>query len=348
MPYSVCELDLEQNKRDVPRIWKQSGFDVPEAKYLWMYKQNPFGPAIGWLVRDSNGRAVGSVALFPRRMRVNGEHRSAAVVGDFVITKEHRTLGPALMLQRAVVEGKAKHKFDFIYGVPNRQAEAVLQRAGYRLVGATIRMTRPFRSHYYLRRKISSSIIVNTLSGAVDPILHWTAKEVRQGRSKGFCLEELSDFDERFDDFWTRISYPQAIAGERNSAYLRWRYLHCPHKKYQIHALTDSSTQQILGYLTSYAAREGVFIAELGAVERPGVMDCLLSEFLRLQRQQKADSVSISYFGSKRLVEKLRKYGFSIRGTEANLFVLAGPDARGADKLLDPYNWSLFEGDTDT
>lgn len=350
--YSVCELNLEQNKNEVLNIWKQSGFNVPEAKYSWMYENNPYGPATGWLVRNSGGQAVGVVALFPRGIRVKGELRSAALVGDFVITKEHRSLGPALMLQRAAVQSPAKHNFDFIYGIPNRQAEAVLLRAGYRQVGLTIRMTKPFRSHYYLRRKLSSSLLADTLAGAIDPILHWTAKEIRQSRNNRFRLEEMWDFDQRFDDLSGLVSDPMVIVGERNAAYLRWRYLRCPHKKYRIHALTDVSTQQILGFLVSYAEGEGIAIAELQAIEHPGaegpgIMDCLLSEFLRVQRQQTVDSVSISYFGSKRLSEKLKEYGFAHREANENLVVFAGPDARLADQLLDQHNWCLFEGDVD-
>jgi len=346
--YSVSELNLKQNKNDVLSIWKQSGFNVPEAKYSWMYENNPYGAATGWLVRDSNGRAVGSVALFPRGMVINGEHRSAALVGDFVISKEHRTFGPALMLQRAVIESREKHEFDFIYGIPNQQAEAVMQRAGYRLVGPAIRMTRPLRSRYYLRRRIRSSLLANTLAGAVDPILLWMAKDVAPNTKNSFRFEELFDFDQRFDDFSVRVTCPLPIAGHRDVAYLRWRYLRCPHKKYRIHALTDSSSQQILVFLVSHAVGEGVFIAELRAVEQPGVMDYFLSEFLRLQRRQMVDSVSISFFGGKKLAEKLREYGFVMRGTEEKLFVLAGPDVRAADRMFDRHSWCLFEGDTDT
>jgi len=351
--YSVCELHLQQNRNDVLNIWKQSGLNVLEAKYSWMYENNPYGSATGWLVRDSGGQAVGFVALFPRGIKINGKLHSSALVGDFVIIKEHRTLGPALMLQKAVVESRAKHNFDFIYGIPNRQAEVVLQRAGYRQVGPAIRMTRPFRSHYYLRRKLSSSLLADTLAGAIDPILHWTGKEVRQSRNNRFRLEEMWDFDERFDDLSALVSDPLAIVGERNSAYLHWRYLRCPHKKYRIHALTDISTEQVLGFLVSYPTEDGIAIAELQAVEQPGVeelgvTDCLLSEFLRLQRRQMVDSVSISYFGNKRLAEKLKEYGFAHREAKQNLVVFAGPDARLADRLFDQHNWCLFEGDVDT
>jgi len=347
--YTVCALDFEKNKQDVLNVWRNSGFGIPESKYSWMYEGNPHGRAIGRLVLDKNDEVVGMAALFPRGLRIDGNSQAAAaIVGDFVIAREHRSLGPALMLQKALIESQKKHHVGLVYGFPNQQAEAVLQKAGYRFIGNTIRLTRPLRSHYYLSRKISAGRLSKVLAGIVDPILHWTAKEIRYKTNSRLKSERLVDFDERFNDFWARCAFPGLIVGERNSAYLRWRYTHCLHKNYRIDAVTDGLTRDILGYVVWYAAGSSVYIAELWEDGKEGVMDCLLSEFLRFQGQHDVDSISISYLGGQALTEKLKQYGFAIRGAEKKMFVLADPTAPWFARLASPENWCLFEGDRDT
>jgi len=347
--YTVCALDFEKNKQDVLNVWRSNGFGIPESKYSWMYEGNPHGRAIGRLVLDKNDEVVGMAALFPRSLRIDGNSQAAAaIVGDFVIAKEHRSLGPALMLQKALIESQKKHHFGLAYGFPNQQAEAVLQKAGYRFIGNTIRLTRPLRSHYYFSRRIPGNWLARTLAGVVDPVLHWTSKEIRHKTNRELKFESLLDFDERFDDFWARCSHRSLIVGERNSAYLRWRYTHCPHKGYRVNAIADGSSREILAYVVWYTVGTSVHIAELWDDGQCGVMDCLLSEFMRFQRQEHADSVSISYLGGEALANKLKQYGFAIREREKKLFILADPNAPGFAHLSNPQNWCLFEGDADT
>jgi hypothetical protein len=183
------------------------------------------------------------------------------------------------MLQKALIESRKHHNFDVVYGFPNQQAEAVLQRAGYRFVGNMVRLTRPLRSHYYLSRRIPGGLLARTLAGVVDPVLYWTSKEIRHKTNRKLKFEVSLDFDERFDDFWARCAHRGLIVGERNSAYLCCRYAHCPHKGYRVNAVTDGSSREILGYVVWYTVGSSIHIAELWDDGERGVMDCLLSEF---------------------------------------------------------------------
>lgn len=346
-PYTVCELDLKKHKDAVLSIWKNIIPPIPETKYSWMYEENPYGPAVGWLLLHSTGEAVGMVSLFPRGVHIYGSNRMAAVAGDFVVNTAHRTLGPALMLQKMVVANREKHNFDFVYGFPNQQAELVLQRAGYRAVGQPIRMTKVIRSHYYLSRQISSPMLVTVLTPVIDLILRCTSKEMRRRADSMLKCAVLLDFDERFDRLWEQVSQEITIAAHRKTDYLRWRYVGCPYMKYFIYAVMDKSTSHLLGYLIWYARATSTFIAELWTVNQPGIIEYLLSEFLRCQRRQNIDSVSISYFGRQGFMKKLREYGFAMRDVGQSVCVLTDSDAPWLSQLLTAENVCLFEGDAD-
>jgi hypothetical protein len=72
-----------------------------EAKFNWVYRQNPHGRGRLWVALESDGGGVGIADAFPRRVCVSGHEELAWVLGDFCVGDAHRALGPALALQRA-------------------------------------------------------------------------------------------------------------------------------------------------------------------------------------------------------------------------------------------------------
>ena len=76
------------------------------GRFDWLYLRNPDGPAIVWLLRESeNGAAVGFTAALPRRMSVQGRERICWIGSDFSVLPKYRTLGLAVKLRRAAKEG---------------------------------------------------------------------------------------------------------------------------------------------------------------------------------------------------------------------------------------------------
>ena len=74
-----------------------------QAHWDWLYVHNPDGPARAWLAEDDGGEAVGVAAAFPRRVWIEGREHTCWNLGDFAIRPDHRSLGPAVRLQRAAV-----------------------------------------------------------------------------------------------------------------------------------------------------------------------------------------------------------------------------------------------------
>src|SRR5271166_2374419 len=70
--------------------------DADEARFRWLYRENPFGPAQAWIAFEKDDEAVGMAAVFPRRMYCDGVVVSGCVLGDLCIDKKYRSLGPAL------------------------------------------------------------------------------------------------------------------------------------------------------------------------------------------------------------------------------------------------------------
>ena len=348
MTYSITAADLERDKQAILRIWKGNFPDVPEQRYSWMYENNPYGRAVCWLAKDTKDETVvGVTSLFLRRILIRGKYRMAGIAGDFAVDKEHRTFGPALALQKAAVSSCCQKGFDLLYGFPNKQAELMHQRAGYRFLGNLVRMTKPIRSQYYLKRYLKSQKAAYLLSKPVDFAMRLRSKENYYRRPETLSAEIVSTFDSRFDELWARASSRYALIGERESGYLNWRYTCSPHRKYTIFALMGKRDGTLIGYIVFYSTANKVHIADLLALDLEDVLDCLLSEFLLYQREKRVESVSIVYLGSELLTRRLEEYRFSIRDTESKVIVYADPGSPFLADVCDKDNWYLMEGDRD-
>jgi len=271
----------------------------------------------------------------------------AAVAGDFAVDKEHRTFGPALALQKAAVSSCHQNRFDLLYGFPNTQAELVHQRAGYGFLGNLVRMTKPIKSRYYLRKCLNSEKAAYLLSKPIDLVMRLHSRENYYRRSKILSGEIVSTFDSRFDELWARASSRYVLIGERESGYLNWRYTSSPHQNYSIFALAQKGSGTLIGYIVFYLTANKVHIADLLALDLDDTLDCLLSEFLLFQQEKGVESVSIVYLGSEVLTRRLEEYRFSVRDNGAKVIVYADPDSPLLADVCDKDNWYILEGDKD-
>src|SRR3546814_213354 len=145
--YTVHEADLERDRELIVGLWRGNlGEDARMArKYDWFYRQCPYGAPLTLLLRhEASGEWVGVASAGPRQMVFGGRRVSAGVLVDLAVLPAHRSLGPALTLQTALMEAGAK-RFDLLYGFPNPKAAAVFRRVGYAPLGELSRHARVLR-----------------------------------------------------------------------------------------------------------------------------------------------------------------------------------------------------------
>lgn len=347
MSYLVTKADLDKNKADILALWDRNFSNSLQERYAWIYERNPFGLASCWLVKEMNGgKVVGSTTLFPKRMRVEGQLRVAGLAGDFAVDRDHRGFGPALSLQRAAVSSCGEFPFDFLYGMPTKQAEPVIRRVGYKVIGHAVRMTKVLKTDNYLKR-MGLPGPAKIVSKPIDLTMKLLSKENYFKSISDFSLDVITHFDRRFDALWEKVSGNYSVIGERRSDYLNWRFAHCPHNKYSLWGFSRLSTGERLGYLVACVAQRKVHIVDLLVCDLGDVFDVFLSEFIRLQREEVIEAISISYFGNHVLVDKLKGFGFSIRGAEATILAYVPPNSPFSSSLLEKENWYLMPGDND-
>jgi hypothetical protein len=314
-----------------------------EARFDWVYRQNPHGRGRLWVATDHGGRTiVGIAAAFPRRMCVAGRDEVAWVLGDFCVSDAYRSVGPALALQRAclaeVTTGGSRFCFDF----PSSGMMAVYRRLGVRPLGQMVRLNRPLRIDSRLRKIVGSGALtrgVGAVAGAVLAIHHR-----RRGGAGDFeiALHE-ADFGSEFTELYRRYTGHGTVMVERSAEYLNWRYRANPVHQHEV--MTARRGGHLVGYAVFRQEEALAVLADLFTADGFAVVTDLAHGVAGLARRRGLEAVSISLLASSPWVQPLRQAGFTERETSP-VVVYASPEA--AAKVGDERAWLLLHGDRDS
>src|SRR5260221_2980409 len=92
--------DAPCDRSTILELWGRNLPTAAAGRYAWMYEA---GPAQSWLARTADGAVVGSTGLMAREMKFGLTRCRVGQAIDLNVDSDHRTGGPALKLQRAVV-----------------------------------------------------------------------------------------------------------------------------------------------------------------------------------------------------------------------------------------------------
>ena len=218
--YTVHAADLARDRELILGLWRGNlGQDARmAAKYDWFYRQCPYGEPLTLLLRhEDSGAWVGVASAGPRRMRLDGREATAGVLVDLAVLPEHRSLGPALMLQMALMEAGTQ-RFDLLYGFPNPKATAVFKRVGYASLGELSRHARVLRHGGYVRRKLPALLAApaGALLDLADRVRLWS-------RTGGLRADWQPRADESLAGVWSSASAGPGPVAVRDLDFLRWR-----------------------------------------------------------------------------------------------------------------------------
>ena len=105
MTLQVRAVNLDREHDELLGVLERNLPELPHARrFKWLSREGHLGPAWSWLLCDSGSREpVGLASLFRRAIWRGGKVEMCGQVGDFAIDPSHRSLGPAVMLQRATL-----------------------------------------------------------------------------------------------------------------------------------------------------------------------------------------------------------------------------------------------------
>lgn len=348
MRYSVLKADLKAHRDVIVGLWKSAYDEMSGDRYGWIYENSHLGPPTSFLLRHNlSGKLVGLVSIFPRNLFVGGRKVRSVICGDFIVLKGHRTLGPALFLQKEAMLEARRSGSELIYGFPNDKSEPILRRLGYDILERIVTMTKVLRSEYLLKDKIRLMFASRLLSEIIDTPMEIFSESVFERKLRKYSFEADASFDARIDRLWERISAQFSLIGERSASYLHWRFREVPHCSYRLFTMASPGTSEVLGYIVYSQGEARTQIVDFAYAGNLGVFDALFAGFSKYQRSRGTHSIAINVAGSPPLVHRFRRHGYHVRGSGRTILTFDPSDNPFPMDTVKSGCWYLTEGDSD-
>ena len=335
MSISIRAANLDSDRGSLIEALNQWLAPQTEARFDWLYRNGPHGPARAWVATESSSDSIlGAAGVFPRLMRSKAVSSAGYVLGDFFVVPHHRTLGLALQLQRAClnfVETQGAAWYDF----PAPGMLSVYKRLGIQPNGELVRFAKPLRADRIVRQRIKNPILARGVSAAANLALASAANKVRV--SSG-C--EIASFDGLCSDEFTNLlaEAKSGLAVDRSADYLNWRYR--THFANQFFFLTARRQARLVGWLVYQRQGEDAEIVDLFSAE-PKVGEALVRATLRQMTQENVFTVSFSLLGSHPWTSELKEIGFRPRESCPVIF-------HNSARANKPDEWFLTQGDRES
>lgn len=345
MPNLVRRAEIEEERTGLNSFLSSYlSSDANEVRYEWLYRKNPEGKALTWVVCEpEEGKIIGVSAAFPRRILHNGNEMRGYVLGDFCIHPDHRSLGPALALQKSSLQGLSNEGAGFVFDFPSTSMLAIYKRLSIEPQETVIRFAKPLRADRQIQKSVSNKAAVRALAVAANATLR-----LRDSRLKRSNAVEINEQDtpcgEEFTTATCRWATRMGICGSRDANYLNWRFLQHPQRKY--HLLTARKNGKLCGYLIYERAGEDATVADLFA-EESSVCKALLVETITIARRAGVHTLSAPFLSSHPSRKILEDCGFQPR--ESTPVMLLGlPWARNVQVDRGTDQWYLTHGDRES
>lgn len=219
--YLLRPGDVDADRDTVLGIWAGNlGQDAKMAeKYRWFYQQSPHGPPLLQVLQHGD-ESAGACAAGVRTLLLDEVAVAAGVLVDLAVLPAHRSLGPAMMLQQALVDA-ADERLDLLYGFPNPKAAPVFRRMGYAHVADMTRYVRVLRHARYLQRHLPA-----WLSNMAGPALDLTQRLRRRLHLFRYAPRHVrlqDGADARIESLCALHPLRGALTCRRDLPHLQWR-----------------------------------------------------------------------------------------------------------------------------
>jgi len=323
-------------------VFGKSRTDASRQRWRWQYLENPGspdGPRI-WVARDAS-RPLGQMGTMPVALWWGGREVSASWGMDYFVRREAegRGLGPLLAnawsddVEVALAMGLTP------------SAYAVYKRLGFRDVGQIPFLQKIVDPVAVARRRLGPLVgrLVAPALGLALAFRGLGAKPAPQG----VAVRQVSEIGPEYDALWEKARASYSMCVRRDAAYLRWKYLGCPHKRYDL--LAARRENELVGFAVSRVEdyrglRLGWIVDVFAPAGDTAAKDALIGTVLqRFRASGVARAQAFCLNGA--LAGDLRRHGF-FGGASKALFCVK-PTAEAREVFQDLSRWHVVFGDGD-
>jgi hypothetical protein len=302
-------------------------------RFRWVYRENPFGPARVWLALDeANDAPVGMAGVFPRRGYVAGAEVLGCVLGDFCISENYRSLGPAVQLQRACLSLIKNGEFIFYYDFPSNRMVSIYQYLGIATADRSVRLIKFLKADAAVRRLVPLKSVSGMISRGTNEALALRDR-IRSTSGSVECRLVEEPCSEEYSGLAMRVGSSLGDCILRTPEYLNWRYRQHPSQRYELLAAYRGGRLQ--GYCFFHVTENEAYISDLFGIQEQETTRVLLNRLVNLLHSREIAAINMSVLASDPRLELLKHLGFWSRESVpvvscgGNRFLLMHGDREG-------------------
>ncbi len=264
-PYNLVRAERADDRIIVRMLKRWVTTQGAARRFQWLYRRNPQGDAATWLVLDPKTHdIVGFTSIFARGFAVHGAPVLGGVGLDAFVRPDHRRRGIALQLHLAsLADIRAQGvPFRFMCGPPVKANLAALVKAGAEVAGETRHWTLPLTLEGLASTLGRGEQAKRWIAYAepVERLVQRAVVRVGQELDRHLVVRSVEETGPSFDRLWAELSPRFKVIGQRDAAFVRWRYLDNPVCKQEVLAVEQDG--RLLGWAAIELAPRGALLVD--------------------------------------------------------------------------------------
>lgn len=322
-------VDFVADRDELLNVLKRNLRDVPhEARFSWLYLNNPAGQAQSWFLYDEHGSAVGIASLIRRATWMGEASATCGQVADFGIDLSFRSLGPAIRLQRCTFEPVLKGELAFCYDCPPHDlGMAMFDRLGLKETCRMQGYVKLLRADRQLERLLGKPA-GRMVSGITNPLLRMQSSRSPSSGKLDFSAY-TGEFTDEFSNLDLALRTAVSIRNRRSAEDLNWRFRENPLQKFEV--LIARQHGDLAGYLIYSVTEEDAYVFDLSGHNLcetgPELLDALTSAL----RNRAVHTIRAQVPKGNALASVFMKAGFTLRGDGARIVAFSEPGTESFD-----------------
>ncbi|MBW1709236.1 MAG: GNAT family N-acetyltransferase [Deltaproteobacteria bacterium] len=321
--------------------------EVNDAYWWWKYLENPLGSHFSYCALLDD-RVVGFAGGIPYRIKAGDREIIGGQLMDLMVEPELQGKKAFSPIMKASL-GDLMKKTDMYYGFTNEHSFRVYSQDKRHEVAFKVpRMIKILNTEALIKNKVSLDIAAKAVGSLSDFGLKITEKLQSSSKKSDLNIQMIDKFDERFDEFWEKVSAHFEILQVRDHNYLEWRYSRHPLIQYTTYAVEEKN--DILGFMVlkneSDEINRGFFLEFFALPERQDVQDLLLNKAQEHFINRDVDVITAWMFPHAPYYKTFRRHMFFSRPGDLIVMVnLFKGDNDAREFIKNPLNWYVSCGD---
>jgi hypothetical protein len=354
MSLAVRRVSLINDRQEMLDILERHFGSSQEERFDWRHTLNPAGESWAWFVyeRDTNA-TVAMAAVFPRQLYIDGKLLVCGQVGEFAVEATHRSLGPAVLMQRTTFEPVNSGALAVCYDCPpHDQGMSTFVRLGMPANCEVTRYALPLRSDEFLEKRLGKGVWTQLLVRPANMVLR-----MRRTRRHASGLE-IRKYDGRFSEEFSRldrlVSTTGVVRACRSAEYLNWRFKDDPSGTTQMpcgnmggyRLLEARRAGELVAFAIFFIQTDGVAsVIDLFGVDLHQNGSSLLEAVIEVCRKENVSSVHGFSSESNELSALFRNAGFSARERLARVVAYEKPNGHRSRLLSPGLHWAFSQNE---